>query len=343
MRVLVSVIVPLYHVQDYVGNCIQSLRVQTCKNFEVICIDDCSDDHSAEVAEKAAHGDSRFRFLRMPRNSGVSAVRNEGIRQAQGDYLMFVDSDDMLRGDAIEKASTLALEDDLDDVFYTASACYESDEVASIHSEDTIHRSDCSKVMTGPQLFMWFRNHHEFWAPAQFHMVRRRFILDHNLFFYEGILHEDELYTAQTLAHAKRATYLNEELYIRRFRHDSIMTTKKSIRNIAGVFRVTQEMQKFIFENADRYEDDFVESYTQRITFLRDLAAHDARELPLEDLQEYAETLPLDDRIDFDMFIIENSLNITKIYGEITDSLTFQVGQALVTVPALIRNAIERR
>lgn len=340
---LVSVIVPLYNVQNYVGDCIQSLRTQTCSDFEAICIDDCSTDHSLAVAKRAAHSDPRFRFLSMPHNSGVSAVRNEGIRQAQGDYLMFVDSDDIVRGDAVEAASTLAVEEDLDDLYYTAASYCESDEVAAIHCEDTIHRTDCHEVMTGPELFMWFRTHHEFWAPAQLHMVRRQFILDNDLFFYEGILHEDELYTAQTLAHAQRATYLNEQLYLRRFRKNSIMTSKKTIANIIGVFRVTQEMQKFIFDNADRYEDDFLESYTQRLTFLRDLAAHDARELPLSELEDYAATLPLDDRIDFNMYIIEHSLNITKIYGEITNTRTFQVGQALVTVPALIRNAVERR
>lgn len=338
----VSVIVPMYNVQDYVAACIQSLRTQTFKDFEVLCIDDCATDQSAQVARAAAHGDPRFRFLRMPQNSGLSAVRNRGIDEADGDYLLFVDSDDMLRGDAIETAWKKAAADDLDDLFFTASSLYESPEVAAIHQEDMMGRTPCEKVMSGPDLFVWFQQHDDFWPSAPLHMVRRAFLITHGLRFYEGILHEDELYSVQSLAYAARAAYLNEPLYVRRLRADSIMTTHTTIRNIAGVFRVTQEMQRFIVENAANYHDDFIDAYTARIAFLRDYSAHDVRSLPVEDLDAFAEGLSLSERIDFDLYFRENALNIDKIYGEITGSRSFRVGHALLTGPAKVRDFVHR-
>ncbi len=339
----VSIIVPMYNVQEYVGECLQSLRTQTFRDFEVLCIDDCATDHSVSVAKEAVQGDSRFRFLRMPKNSGLSAVRNRGIDEACGDYLMFVDSDDMLRGDAVATAWKKAAADDLDDLFFTASSLYESDEVIGIHQEDMMHRASCDEVMTGPELFVWFMTHNEFWPSAPLHMVRREFLIAHGLRFYEGILHEDELYSVQTLAHAARAAYLNEPLYRRRLRAESIMTSKKSMRNIDGVFRVTQEMQRFIMENAASYSDEFVDAYTRRIVFLRDYSSHDVMDIPEPLLDEYAEALSLDDRIDFDMYFRENALNIKKIYSEITDTRTFRVGHALVQGPALIRDLVTGR
>ena len=339
----VSVIVPMYNVQDYVGECIQSLRTPTFGEFEVLCIDDCATDHSVEVAKRAAQGDRRFRFMGMPENSGLSAVRNKGIDEACGDYLMFVDSDDMLRGDAIGTAWKRAAEDDLDDLFFTASSLYESDDVAHIHQEDMMGRTPCDGVMTGPELFVWFQDRGEFWPSAPLHMVRREFLIVHGLRFYEGILHEDELYSVQTLSFAKRASYLNEPLYRRRLRADSIMTTQRSMRNIDGVFRVTQQMQRFITANAARYSDRFIDAYTQRITFLRDYSAHDVVDIPEQALDEYADALSLDDRIDFDMYFRENALNIKKIYSEITDTRTFRVGHALVKGPALVRDLVTGR
>lgn len=339
----VSVIVPMYNVQEYVGECIQSLRTQTFGDFEVLCIDDCSIDHSVAVAKQAAQGDIRFRFLSMSENSGLSAVRNRGIDEACGDYLMFVDSDDMLRGDAIGTAWKRAAADDLDDLFFTASSIYESDAVAQIHREDMMGRSPCNGVMTGPELFVWFQDRGEFWPSAPLHMVRREFLVAHDLRFFEGILHEDELYSVQTLSFAGRASYLNEPLYRRRLRADSIMTTHKGMRNVDGVFRVTQEMQRFITSNASRYSDRFIDAYTQRITFLRDYSARDVADLPERELEEYAAALSLDDRIDFDMYFRENALNIEKIHSEITDTRTFRVGHALLKGPALVRDVLTGR
>ncbi len=98
----VTVVVPLWNEERFVGDTIRSLKAQTVRNFEVFIVDDASTDNSAAVALKAVGTDSRFKLVRHLRNSGLSASRNTGLRLAQTPYITFLDSDDFLLKDALE-------------------------------------------------------------------------------------------------------------------------------------------------------------------------------------------------------------------------------------------------
>lgn len=92
---MVSIIVPVYNVEDRIGKCIESILAQTFRDFELILIDDGSKDHSLDVCKQYEKKDSRIRLLTQE-NSGVSATRNRGIQCAKGEYIEFVDSDDYI-------------------------------------------------------------------------------------------------------------------------------------------------------------------------------------------------------------------------------------------------------
>ena len=94
MKPLVSVIVPVYKVEDVLARCLDSLCRQSLKEIEIILVDDASPDRCGEICEEYAEKDSRFRVYHHPENRGLSAARNTGIAHATADYLMFVDSDD---------------------------------------------------------------------------------------------------------------------------------------------------------------------------------------------------------------------------------------------------------
>lgn len=98
----VSVIVPVYNVENYIYDMLTSVQEQTFKDFEVIMVDDGSTDDSPQIAGEFAARDSRFRYFRQE-NAGVSAARNFGIREASGDYMVFYDPDDLIPGRALEK------------------------------------------------------------------------------------------------------------------------------------------------------------------------------------------------------------------------------------------------
>ena len=106
MRNMVSIVVPVYNVEKYIKRCIESILNQTYKNIQLILIDDGSTDASGEVCDQFAKIDGRIKVIHK-KNEGVSSARNYGIESCNGEYLMFVDSDDALATDIVEKAVSL--------------------------------------------------------------------------------------------------------------------------------------------------------------------------------------------------------------------------------------------
>lgn len=101
MQPTVSVIIPVYNIENYIANCLESLLVQSYGQLEIICVDDGSTDGSAQVIRSFAEKDSRIIYLSQP-NSGVSSARNKGLEAATGDFVFFLDGDDYLHAQAIE-------------------------------------------------------------------------------------------------------------------------------------------------------------------------------------------------------------------------------------------------
>lgn len=101
---LVSVIIPVYNVENWLERCLNSLRDQQFKDYEVICIDDCSTDNSPKIIEKFidSNKDIKFKFIKNSQNQGISTVRKKGIDLSSGKYIFFLDSDDYLEKDCLE-------------------------------------------------------------------------------------------------------------------------------------------------------------------------------------------------------------------------------------------------
>lgn len=102
-----SIIVPVYNAAPTLSGTLDSIAAQTEPDFEVILVDDCSTDNSAEICKSHCERDSRFRYIRNGRNSGPAATRNAGISAARGEYLLFVDSDDLVDPDFVEKLTSV--------------------------------------------------------------------------------------------------------------------------------------------------------------------------------------------------------------------------------------------
>ena len=109
----VSIIVPVYNVQDYLPKCLDSLLAQTYKNIEIIVVNDGSPDDSQRVIDEYAARDSRIVAVSKP-NGGLSDARNFGMQYAQGEYIGFVDGDDYVEPDMYEKMLTKAKQEDSD-------------------------------------------------------------------------------------------------------------------------------------------------------------------------------------------------------------------------------------
>ena len=102
-RPLISVIVPVYNVEDYLERCLDSLLMQTYPKVEILLVDDASRDKSASICDAYAARNQWVQVVHLPKNRGPSAARNQGILQAQGEYISFVDADDQVEKELLEK------------------------------------------------------------------------------------------------------------------------------------------------------------------------------------------------------------------------------------------------
>lgn len=122
----ISVIIPVYNVEKYIDQCLDSLQSQTFDNFEVLCVDDGSDDQTRERIREHGKADSRIRLIEMPHCGLAGVMRNEGIRQAKGEYCLFLDGDDFFEPEMLEHSLRKAREDDADICMFDARMYYEA-------------------------------------------------------------------------------------------------------------------------------------------------------------------------------------------------------------------------
>lgn len=122
----ISVIIPVYNVEEYINECLESVLNQTYKNIEILCIDDCGIDNSVRKVECYAKKDSRIKILRHNCNKGLACSRNTGIKYATGDYIFFLDSDDYITEDILEKMYNKAITTNSDVIVSTTKVFNEN-------------------------------------------------------------------------------------------------------------------------------------------------------------------------------------------------------------------------
>lgn len=246
----ISVVIPMYNVEDYLRECLDNIIGQTLKDIEIICVDDGSPDNSAQIVTEyiEKHKDKNIKLIRKP-NGGLSSARNAALDVAKGEYVYFIDSDDYIDTDTLEQLYQRASEDELEILFFNAVSFFESEEIKAKNPQyiSLYNRTrQYPGVHIGQQLFMKMRQNGEFFGSACLLMFKRSLLEDNHLRFYEGIIHEDNLFTFQAVILAKRAGYIDKAFYHRRVRSDSIMTVKKSMRNVEGYLVSYEEMLAFL-------------------------------------------------------------------------------------------------
>ncbi len=113
---MISVVVPIYNVEDYIAECLESILAQTYKDIEIICVDDCTLDNSVTIVKEYAKKDKRIRIIRHDENRGLGGARNTGIDNAKGEYICFIDSDDVIEPDMLEEMYRAISNNDVDAV-----------------------------------------------------------------------------------------------------------------------------------------------------------------------------------------------------------------------------------
>lgn len=218
---LISVIVPIYNVEKYVRKCLESLRGQTLKQIEVICIDDGSTDSSGAIADEYCNTDAEGNGKEWPvirvihtENCGLSAARNRGIDEARSEWLMFVDSDDWVEPGFCEIPYRDAIENHADMVIFRAEQV----------RDGVVQKPRISYTSVG---IVDEITAHEFGGWAVWNKLYKRALFDY-IRYPEGMVYEDYATTHKLVHIANTIVLVRECLYHYIYRIDSISNTNRS-------------------------------------------------------------------------------------------------------------------
>ncbi len=206
-----SLIVPVYNVAVFLPSCLQSLAALDPAPTEIVVVDDGSTDDCPRILAEWAPRLPHMRVVRQP-NGGLSQARNTGLDLVTGEYLAFVDSDDMLTPDAYKQSVHLASENRLDLVMFNGWFHYEGRERDRLIYPDIDSSAVCSGIewMVRSRLGLSFRHY------APLNLYRSAFIEAHRLRFPLGRLHEDVVWTTEVLLQAQRVMFDKRPCYLYR-------------------------------------------------------------------------------------------------------------------------------
>ncbi len=237
---LISIIVPVYDVEKYLVDCIESIINQTYTNLEIILVDDGSPDNCGEICEKYAKTDDRIKVIHKP-NGGQADARNWGIDVATGEYVMFIDSDDLMTLDACEK-----LYNEIESKkaqMVTANYIYVSED-GTPWSKEVFPKS---KYQNFKMSVKDYRDSFFVMNSAAWNKIfKLDFIKENKLKFVVGIPAEDALFTTSIFIKAKDVYYINDVVYKYRQRGNTSSTSNNC--NI-GYFKGISTAYKLIYNN----------------------------------------------------------------------------------------------
>lgn len=227
----VSIIIPVYNVENYLSECLDSVLAQDYDNYEVILINDGSTDKSLNIANNyISKFNDKLKIISQS-NFGQSSARNCGLKIAVGDYIYFLDSDDYINDNTLSRCVKVFLLHDVDVVFFDVLAFndgLDSKKCESINYNRNVQEG----LYSCGELFDIFLNGN-YMVSACGYMSKKDSYREN--IFPVGILHEDNYYTTKLFSKQGAEFYvLSTPFYNRRFRPDSIMTVSKTIDNVDG-------------------------------------------------------------------------------------------------------------
>lgn len=222
---LVTISIPIYNCEKHITNCLHSVIAQSYKNLEILLVDDLGNDKSMELVQKFIENYSEFNFkiYKNEKNSGLSVVRNVGIDNAKGKYIYFLDSDDEITPDCIEKLVTIAENEDVEMVCgNTKTIKLETGEETNAFKLNTTK----DKIMDNNEIFEDFIKGN-FPVPSWNKLIRLDFLKDNKLYFKEGLFAQDSLQSFATALVLKSVYFLQDVTYIYYLHKDSVIHNRK--------------------------------------------------------------------------------------------------------------------
>lgn len=236
---LVSIVVPIYNVEQYLEECFKSIRSQSYENIEIILVDDGATDSSGRIADKLAKS-SKVTQVIHKKNGGLSDARNVGMKKAKGEFITFVDSDDCIDKNFVKNLMDAILSNDAD-----IAQCDNSRKI-----EDLGRGAGGVKVLSGKSAFIELMKYKLISPTAWGKLYRVSIFRDNKLEFPVGRIHEDTAILYKLIYFAERVACLDQVLYYYRMNENSIMTAGYTEKHYSSVMKYHEELDEFIAQNS---------------------------------------------------------------------------------------------
>ena len=240
-NILISVVIPVYNVENYVSQCIKSVLQQADKKIEIIVINDGSTDSSADVCRKVIADTKKNICFLTQDNKGLSASRNRGIDAAKGKYIMFLDSDDKLMPTALSTLIDKVEKFPDIDVFYFDADIV--DEIGDTKRMNMYDRKNAIPTDWPMENIEYFSQYYvgKMIVSACLCLINKEILKRNKIKFDDGRLYEDNIFSFKTLMAGRKVCYLPYSLYLRRYRKNSITQRKTERKDIEDICFILKE------------------------------------------------------------------------------------------------------
>lgn len=276
MNFKVSVIIPVYNVEQYLAQCLDSIVNQTLKDIEILCINDGSKDSSKEILEQYQAQDSRIIVVNKA-NAGYGAACNTGLRLARGEFISIIEPDDFIDNKMFEEMYNLAVKNDTDIV---KSSFYEYKD-SQISGEESIVKINWSEQYDMPETvfkvsdcsqLLYF--HPSIWSC----LYKKDFLYENNIKFVEakGAGWVDNPFQVETLCRAERILYTDKAYYYYRLTNPN---SSSNIVNISNPFDRSDEVHEFLEKNNIKDENILAHLYKREFSYIDTVLCGISKEL----------------------------------------------------------------
>lgn len=255
----VSFILPIYNVEKYLSECVESILAQTYSDFEILLVDDGSPDNCPALCDEWAKKDNRIKALHKP-NGGLSDARNYGLEHAQGDYVVFVDSDDFwVNKDCLQRLMNVVdAHPECDFIGFNCS--YYSD--TKTYNKWVAYDESLSKPTDKDNVLRSLVASGTFPMSACLKVLKRKALLEINLNFIKGLLSEDIPWFIDLLEGAKKCMFINDYIYAYRQGVVGSISNPFSVRNFNSILRIIDnELQKLEGRTFNEKTKDYIKSF----------------------------------------------------------------------------------
>lgn len=250
----------MYKVEKYLRKCLDSVTGQTYKELEIILIDDGSTDRCGAIADEYALNDNRIKVIHK-QNTGLADSRNQGVEASNGEYILFVDSDDYIHPRMIEELYINACNKNADVVICDYVKVTENEEPGNLQSE---YHAEVITITDDNRLEYMLGKTKIVFTVAWNKLFRREALGD--IRFPTGRIHEDEFWTYKILHRAQKVIYLKETLYYYVQRDDSIMGARTYIKSLQRLDAYQERIQYYKSRKMVSYEYQMLNHYRYFLT-----------------------------------------------------------------------------